>query len=194
MVGHQTLSLVATPARQALLYFRFHQRTPLFVQLFLLHHAGFSIVHNFRDLVLIQFTPLILIVSSLALASLTKSLAQALLGIGLALTILIACVWLGSHLSHNSYGESSKFMEALEFFFVFAPFIFVPLWQFARRKTWTSRGILVGSFAAAYFISFIPSASHTGAVVRTRRRQRFPCPSHHSGDSGTGENTKRFAK
>jgi hypothetical protein len=131
-----------------------------FVQLFLLHHAGFSIVHNFRDLVLIQFTPLILIVFSLALASLTKSLAQALLGIGLALTILIACVWLGSHLSHNSYGESSKFMEALEFFFVFAPFIFVPLWQFARRKTWTSRGILVGSLAAAYLISFIPSASH----------------------------------
>jgi hypothetical protein len=107
-----------------------------------------------------QFTPLMLILFSFALASLTKSLAQALLGIGLALTILIAGGWLGSYLSHNSYGESSKFMEALEFFFVFAPFILVPLWQFACRKTWTSRGILVGSLAAAYLISFIPSANH----------------------------------
>jgi hypothetical protein len=131
-----------------------------FVQLFLLHHAGFSIANNFLDLVLIQFAPVGLIVFSFALASLTKSLAQALLGIGIALTIFIASSWLGSYLSHNTYGESSKFRDALESFFAFAPFFLVPLWQFARRKTWSSRGILVGSLAAAYLISFIPSAGH----------------------------------
>jgi len=131
-----------------------------FVQVFLVHHAGFSVGENFFGLVLMQVTPVVLILFSLALGSLTRSLAQALLGVGIAVIILIAAVWLESSLSHNTFGGSSKTLDALESFFVFAPFVLAPLWQFARRKTWTSRGILAGSLAAAYLLSFIPSASH----------------------------------
>ena len=81
---------------------------PLFhVQLLLLHHAGFSVLRNLGRLFLMQFTlPLVLFVFSFALASLTKNLAQALLGVGIFVVVIIAGLWLDS-LSGHMTGDSS---------------------------------------------------------------------------------------
>ena len=130
---------------------------PLFhVQLLLLHHAGFSTLANIGRLFLMQFTlPLIIIVFTFALASLTKNLAQALLGIGIVVGVLIAGIWLDSITSHMT-GDSSRIMDTLESLLLFGPLILVPVWQFARRRTWTSRATIAACAGIATLLSLIP--------------------------------------
>jgi hypothetical protein len=130
----------------------------MLVQLFLLHHAGYSIFPNLRGVLLMQFTlPLLVILFSLVLACLTRNLSQAMLGVGLVLVVMIAVSWLSSELTRNTMDESSKFSQAIQGFLTFGSVILVPIWQFARRKTWASRGTLVASFGVATLISLIPS-------------------------------------
>ena len=130
---------------------------PLFhVQLLLLYHAGFSTLANIGRLFLMQFTlPLIIIVFTFALASLTKNLAQALLGIGIVVVVLIAGIWLDSITSHMT-GDSSRIMDTLESLLLFGPLILVPVWQFARRRTWTSRATIAACAGVATLLSLIP--------------------------------------
>ncbi|HEY6384349.1 MAG TPA: hypothetical protein VIX91_01565 [Candidatus Acidoferrum sp.] len=133
---------------------------PLFsVQLFLLHHAGFSILTNLGHLFLMQFTlPLVLFVSAFALASLTRNLPQALLGIGILVVVLIIGLWLDSLSSHMT-GDSPEFVDTLELLLVFGSITLVPVWQFARRKTWASRITIAASIGAATGLSLIPFGS-----------------------------------
>ena len=107
---------------------------PLFhVQLFLLNHAGFSIFTNIERLFLMQFTlPVVLFVSAFALASLTRNLPQALLGIGLLVIVLIIGLWVDSLSSHMS-GESPEFVDTLELLLIFGSITLVSVWQFAHR-------------------------------------------------------------
>jgi hypothetical protein len=130
---------------------------PLFlIQLFLLHHAGFSILTNLSRLFLMQFTlPFVVIVSGFVLASLTKNLAQALLGVGIVVIVFIVGVWLDSLSSHMT-GESLAFMDRFELLLVLGSIVGVPIWQFARRRTWASRITLAGCFGAATVLSVIP--------------------------------------
>jgi hypothetical protein len=130
---------------------------PLFVvQLFLLHHAGFSILPNLGRLFLMQFTlSLTLMASGFVLASLTKNLAQALMGIGLFVIVLIVGLWLDSS-SNRMTGESSVFMERLESLLALGSIALVPIWQFARRRTWASRITIASCLGAATVLSLIP--------------------------------------
>jgi hypothetical protein len=130
---------------------------PLFlVQLLLLHQAGFSTLANIGRLFLMQFTlPLIIIVFAFALASLTKNLAQALLGIGIVVVVLIAGIWLDSITSHMT-GDSSRAIDTLESLLLFGSLILVPVWQFARRRTWTSRATIAACAGVATLLSLIP--------------------------------------
>jgi hypothetical protein len=132
---------------------------PLFhVQLLLLHHAGFSTLANNGRLFLMQFTlPLIIIVFAFALASLTKNLAQALLGVGMVVVVLIAGSWLDSITSHMT-GDSSRAIDTLESLLLFGSLILVPVWQFARRRTWTSRATIAACAGMATLLSLIPSS------------------------------------
>jgi len=134
---------------------------PLFhVQLLLLHHAGFPVLGNLGRLFLMQFTlPLALFVFSFALASLTKNLAQALLGVGIVVVVIIAALWLDSGSGHMT-GDSSPFMDELEPLLVFASIALVPVWQFARRRTWASRITIAAALVAATVLSLIPFGSH----------------------------------
>lgn len=130
---------------------------PLFhVQLLLLHHAGFSTLANIGRLFLMQFTlPLLIIAFTFALASLTKNLAQALLGIGIVVVILIVGIWLDSITSHMT-GDSSRIMDTLESLLLFGPLILVPVWQFARRRTWVSRATIAACAGMATLLPLIP--------------------------------------
>lgn len=130
---------------------------PLFhVQLLLLHHAGFSTLSNIGRLFLTQFTlPLVIIAFAFALASLTRNLAQALLGVAIVVVILIVGIWLDSITSHMA-GDSSRVMDALESLLLFGPLILVPVWQFARRRTWTSRASIAVCAGIATLLSLVP--------------------------------------
>lgn len=130
---------------------------PLFcVQVLLLHHAGFSILSNLGPLFLMQFTlPIVLLVSALALASLTRNLPQALLGMGILVVVLIIGLWIDSISSHMM-GDSPAFLDTVELLLIFGSITLVPVWQFARRKTWASRIIVAASVGAATVLSLIP--------------------------------------
>lgn len=130
---------------------------PLFhVQLLLLHHAGFSTLANIGPLFLMQFTlQLIIIVFTFALASLTKNLAQALLGIGIVVVVFIAGSWLDSVTSHMT-GDPSRPIDTLESLLLFGSITLVPIWQFARRRTWTSRATIAACAGVATLLSLLP--------------------------------------
>lgn len=130
---------------------------PLFhVQLLLLHHAGFSTLANIGRLFLMQFTlPLLIIVFTFDLASLTKNLAQALLGIGIVVVVFIAGSWLDSATSHMT-GDPSRAIDTLESLLLFSSIIFVPIWQFARRRTWTSRATIAACAGVVMLLSLLP--------------------------------------
>jgi hypothetical protein len=131
----------------------------LHVQLLLLHRAGFSTLANICRLFLMQFTlPLIIIVFAFALACLTKNLSQALLGIGIVVVVLSAAIWLDSITSHMT-GESSRAIDTLESLLLFGSLILVPVWQFARRRTWTSRATIAACAGVATLLSLIPFGS-----------------------------------
>lgn len=132
---------------------------PLFhVQLLLLHRAGFPVLPNLVSLFLMQLTlPLVLIVCFFALAALTKNLAQALLGIGIAVVALIVGQWLNS-LSSQTMGDSSPIRDGLAWLLVIGSLVLVPVWQFARRRTWASRITLAACFGATTVLSLIPVA------------------------------------
>jgi hypothetical protein len=134
---------------------------PLFiVQVYLLHHAGFPILSNLWGVVRMQFAvPLVIILISFLLACLTRNLGQALVGIGLALLYLMSVVSLLSGLSSHTLQEKSKLWDTLETFLLLTPLILVPIWQFARRRTWASRGVLIGCVSASTLVSLIPGSS-----------------------------------
>jgi hypothetical protein len=106
-----------------------------------------------------QFTlPLVLFVSAFALASLTRNLPQALLGIGILVIVVIIGLWLDSLSSHMT-GDSAEFVDILELLLIFGSITLVSVWQFARRKTWASRITIASSLGAATVLSLIPFGS-----------------------------------
>jgi hypothetical protein len=135
---------------------------PLFhTQLFLLHSAGFSVLSNVGGVFLMQFTlPLILVLATLALASLTKNLAQALLGIGIVIVCIIAGVWLDSRFSDRFMHDTPKLLDLLGSGFALLPLVVIPIWQFARRRTGASRGTLAACCGISFALSFIPTGNH----------------------------------
>jgi len=120
---------------------------PLFIaQLYFLRHAGFPIFPNLirvghmqLDLGLTLFLP------SIVLASLTKSLGQALLGV---VTLFIGLMLMVSLFEKiPSFGMSSAaegIGDACSTLFM-AAVIGAGGWQYARRRTWASRGLLVAT-------------------------------------------------
>ena len=134
---------------------------PLFIaQLYLLGHAGFPVVSNLPGVARMQFVvPLIIILISLLLACLTRNLGQALVGIGLAILFLIFAFSVSSAASSHEIRETSKLWNNIQIFLLLAPFLVVPIWQFARRKTWASRSVLIGCVIAAILVSFVPGAT-----------------------------------
>jgi len=134
---------------------------PLFIaELYLLHHAGFSIVSNLSGVVRMQFVlPLVILLISLSLACLTRNLGQALVGIGLALLYVIFAVSISSAASSHTMQETSKLWIRVQTFLWLAPILVIPIWQFARRRTWASRGLLIGCVGASTLVSMIPGTS-----------------------------------
>lgn len=135
---------------------------PLFVvQLYLLHHAAFPIFPNFLRLLYLQLSlALVVFVPSVALASLTRNLWQAVLAVVL---VLVAVGAVSSLLEQvPNYGMSSYVQEfggEASLALTMASIIGAVGWQFARRRTWAARGLLVaGPLLGALLSAVTPYA------------------------------------
>jgi hypothetical protein len=129
-------------------------------QLYLLHHAGFPILTNLSDVVRMQFVvPLLIILISLLLACITRGLGQALVGIGLALLFGFLVLSLSPAVSSQSMQATSRLWDRVQAFLWLAPLFVLPIWQFARRRTWFSRSLFVGCIIASTLVTFISGSS-----------------------------------
>ncbi len=131
---------------------------PLFgVQLFLLHHAGFPI---FPNLLRVFYLPLSLAVvvflPSVALGGLTRNLWQAVLAVVLALVTVSAVSSLLDRIpSHSMSSDVQELGGGASVALVLASIIGAVGWQFARRRTWASRGLLVTGPALVALLSAV---------------------------------------
>ncbi|HEV1996228.1 MAG TPA: hypothetical protein VGR03_17980 [Candidatus Acidoferrum sp.] len=125
-----------------------------FVQLYLMHHAGFPVFRNLLGILTMQFElGFVLFMPSVALGSLAKGLGQALVGI----IVVIIGFWATSTLLEKvpSSGMSSavRSSDDITGMMVLASIIGAVIWQYARRRTWAARGLLVGGMGAVALIS-----------------------------------------
>lgn len=133
---------------------------PLFlVQLFLLHHAGFPIFHNLPGVLGMQLgLAVLLLLPSMALGSLSKGMGQALIGV----FAVIVAFWLTATVVQEipSIGMSSavsgfKNIPTLLLVSIIAAIV----WQYARRKTWMARSLLMGSaIIVLLIVALVPYA------------------------------------
>lgn len=122
---------------------------PLFVlDVCLLKAAGFAPRHHLIGLLWMQLMILIiLILPAAALATVTASLAQFFLALLLVLLYLICGVWFSEQIPSSSFGSSGSLTGVL----FIAVCVAVILLQYARRKTFASRLLIVG-FAIASLV------------------------------------------
>jgi hypothetical protein len=122
-----------------------------FVQLYLLHHAGFPVVSNLFGVLKLQYELLaVLFLAGVALGCLTRNLWQAVLTVILCfvgfagVTSLLEKVpnYSMSYAVDNS-GESIGLLESVAIIGAVA-------WQYARRRTWASRALILGGLLLSY--------------------------------------------
>jgi hypothetical protein len=128
---------------------------PLFlVQLYLLHDAGFAIHSHFFGIVRMQFAlALILFLPAVALASLTKNLGQALIVLLIAFIVFFTITSQLSRVPNSSMSSAVQGLEEIESVLLLGSITGAAGWQYARRKTWASRGLFVAGAAVVILIS-----------------------------------------
>jgi len=125
-----------------------------FVQLFLLLHSGFPILRNFIGVLGTQFAlGLVLFLPSVALGSLTKGLGQALIGILVAFFAVWAVLAGMEKIPSIDMSSAVGGLEEITGLLAIGSIIGSASWQYARRKTWAARGLLLGGCALIVLIS-----------------------------------------
>lgn len=124
---------------------------PLFhVQLFLLHKTRFPVLRNTPGVLGMQLGLfLVLFLSSLILGSLTKNLGHALLGVAVGFLLLFAFVWLINRMPGGRMEVLTDAERYVQDGFLIGTALAIPVWQFARRKTWAARGLLLAGLAVS---------------------------------------------
>jgi len=128
---------------------------PLFhAQLFLLHHAGFPVLANIPALLLGQLTLFIsLFFLIFFLGSITKNLAQVFLLVVLAVFSTLGITWLESAVPSSGMSFVASTADSLSSLVILGSAVAITLWQFARRRTWQSRAIVLGIVVAIAALS-----------------------------------------
>jgi hypothetical protein len=131
--------------------------TPLFlVQLFLLRHASFPILHNFVGVLEMQFAlAIVLFLPSVALGSLTKSLGQAFIALLIVFVGFSATAALLAKVPNSGMSFAVEGLGEISSVLVLGSIIGAAGWQYARRKTWASRGLLVAGIAVTVLIGVL---------------------------------------
>jgi len=134
---------------------------PLFhTQIFLLVEAHFPVLPNMAGIVLFQLSLFcVLFLPSLVLGSLTKNLAQALLGVAMVFFALFAGFWIMNKIPSSSSNTLPPLAEHFQGLLELGCITGIPAWQFACRRRWTSFGVLLGIVGLAFLMAvFAPYA------------------------------------
>jgi hypothetical protein len=134
---------------------------PLFlVQLYILHHAGFAIHSHFFGLVSMQFAlALILFLPAVALASLTKTLGQAFIVLLMVFVLFSTTTSQLAKVPNSGMSSAVDGLDEIKSVLLLGAIMGAAGWQYARRKTWASRGFLAAGAAVVVLISaFTPYA------------------------------------
>ena len=139
---------------------------PLFVaQLILLKEAGFGVMRHLPGVLEMQGALGLLLLLPAALATVTRGLGQVII---VAIAALIALIGIGVLVSAAPNAEMSSANpvgEALQGILTFvAPGLAIS-WQYARRRTWQSRFLLLG---AAGLIVLLQVAAPYGTLVKRK--------------------------
>ncbi len=130
-------------------------------QLFLLHEQGFAILPNISGILeghLALF--LLLFFPCLVIGCLTKNLGQALLAVVLISFAIPVISWCIDRAPSGDMSSEAEITGWLILLFIFCAAAGATLWQFARRKTWSSRAMVVSGFAGAAVVgAFTPYQS-----------------------------------
>jgi hypothetical protein len=130
---------------------------PLFLlQLYLLRNSGFPILPHIGGVLRMQLIlATILFLPSIALGSLTRSLAQALLGAVIVLLGAIAVSYLMAKVPSGEMSSAAETADAATTFLLEASILVVAIWQYARRRTLYARGVVFGAYAAVVLIGVL---------------------------------------
>jgi hypothetical protein len=134
---------------------------PLFlVQLYLLHHAAFAIHSYFFGVLGMQLAlGTFLFLPAVALASLTKGLGQAFIVFLIVFVLFSTVVSQLSKVPNSGMSSAVQGLEEIQSILLLGSIIGAAGWQYARRKTWASRGFLAAGAAVVVLISaFTPYA------------------------------------
>jgi hypothetical protein len=128
---------------------------PVFlVQLFLLHQFGFTILPNVLGVFHMQLLlALTLFPVCLLLGSLTGNIRQALIGVACALIAFGGLGWVNSLLPHRLMFGLVGLSGTTQSLLVILVTLAIMVWQFARRKTWHTRGAVIASVVTAALLS-----------------------------------------
>ncbi len=132
----------------------------LFADVFLLAKAGFPPTHYVSGLLWMQLLMgLVLILPTATLATVTAGVVQMILAILVVALYMIGVAWLASVIPSSSFSGP---VDLLEFALLIATCLAVILWQYARRKTATSRWMIAG---LALAVALIVAATPYSAIV-----------------------------
>jgi len=143
------------------LFVAFTINLPLLIaDVVLLAKAGFPPAHYVTGLLWMQvLIALILILPIATLATVTASVVQMILAILVVALYMICIAWLASVIPSSSFSGP---VDSLEFALLIATCLAVILWQYARRKTATSRWMIAG---LALAVALIVAATPYDAIV-----------------------------
>jgi len=130
---------------------------PLFLlQLYLLRNSGFPVLPHVGGVLRMQLVlATILFLPSIALGTLTRGLAQALLGAVIVLLGAIAASYLIAQVPSSAMSSTAQTADAATTLLLVASILVAAIWQYARRKTLYARGLVFGAYAAIVLIGVL---------------------------------------
>ena len=135
----------------------------LTVDVFLLADAGFQPGAHIGGLLFMQFLMwLVLVLPAAAAAAVTSTIVQILLVVLGTALYGMGFAWMMSVVPNASVSSAFELTGGVQAIAAVAACALVVLWQYARRKTWGARGVLIG---AAALILLAGVATPYGAII-----------------------------
>jgi hypothetical protein len=128
-----------------------------FIQLYFLHWHGFPVFRNISTILGMQIgLAIALFLPGLIISALTRTLGQAILTVVGIFLAFLGAAWLAGGFSDSAMTGPSPVSDTIQLLIYFLCATGVLLWQFARRQTWQSCGIVFVCVAILVVIANIP--------------------------------------
>ena len=142
------------------------------VQLYLLRHAGFPIMRNLSGILSVQLMlAVILILPTVALASVTRGFGQVMLGLGAIVLFLWFAFATIEKIPNNDMSFVAEAANTVAPLLLLGCILAAVGCQYSRRKTWLSRGLLA---AGAFSVWTISALTPYGKLVE----RKYPIADH----------------